>query len=73
MKTPQKSTEELRMLVSAPRTTRALSVCDKTLWSMTAPRGDLPAVRIGRRVLYDINDIQAWIQRHKTGGCSDDS
>jgi predicted DNA-binding transcriptional regulator AlpA len=42
-------------------------VCQKTLWSMTEPRGDLPCVRIGRRVLYDRRDLLAWIDRRKGG------
>ncbi|MCA9125096.1 MAG: hypothetical protein KDB11_33200 [Planctomycetales bacterium] len=43
-------------------------MCEKTLWSTTWPRGELPCVRIGRRVLYDPRDITAWIDKQKEGG-----
>jgi len=55
----------LKLLLAAREAAEALSVCEKTLWSMTAPRGDLPAVRIGRRVLYDPRDLRDLIQRRK--------
>ena len=63
----------LTLLLSARKAAEALSVCEKTLWSMTAPRGDLPVVKIGRRTLYAVDDLHSWIKRHKTGGHSDDS
>jgi predicted DNA-binding transcriptional regulator AlpA len=38
----------------------------KTLSRITAPAGDLPAVRIGSRtVRYDLRDLEEWIARHK--------
>ena len=56
-----------KLLLSARETAKALGVCEKTLWSMTRPRGDLPCVCIGRRVLYDPADLQAWIAKQKRG------
>lgn len=73
MQTTQKSTQELRLLLSACKSAKALGICEKTLWNVSEPRGDLPVVRIGRRTLYSVDDLHAWIQRHKTGGASDDS
>jgi hypothetical protein len=32
--------------------------------------GDLPAVRIGRRLLFDPADLRAYIERQKTGGAA---
>lgn len=58
----------LKLLLSTREAAEALSVCQKTLWALTQPRGDLPAVRIGRRVLYDPGDLRAWINRQKNGG-----
>jgi len=57
-----------KLLLNAREAAKALSICPKTLWSMTAPRGDLPSVRIGRRVLYDPADLQRWIEAQKEGG-----
>jgi len=57
-----------RLLLSTREAAAALSICQKTLWSMTRPRGDLPCVRIGARVLYDPRDLEVWIDRKKGGG-----
>ena len=57
----------LKLLLAAREAAEALSVCEKTLWSLTQPRGDLPCVRIGRRVLYDVADIRKWIESKKGG------
>ena len=46
---------------------RALRVSERTAWGL-ARRGDLPAVRIGRRLLFDPVDLRAFIERQKTAG-----
>jgi hypothetical protein len=46
---------------------RQLSVSTKTLWNHTMPRGSIPCVRVGQRVLYDPNDLREWIARQKGG------
>jgi len=55
------------LLLSARDAARSLGVCEKTLWSVTQPRGDIPCVRISRRVLYDPRDLLAWIDKRKGG------
>ena len=55
-----------RLLLSARETAKALSICEKTLWNVTQPRGDLPCVRIGRRVLYDPRVLALYLK--KKGG-----
>lgn len=62
------TSHERRLLIPAREAAAALSICEKTLWSMTEPRGDLPAVRVGRRVLYDPDDLRRWIDAQKKGG-----
>ncbi|MEX2287447.1 MAG: helix-turn-helix domain-containing protein [Planctomycetaceae bacterium] len=44
---------------------KLLSVSEKTLWNHTKPRGQIPCVNIGQRVLYDPGDLQAWIANAK--------
>jgi hypothetical protein len=39
----------------------ALAVSPRTLWAMTAPRGPIPVVRIGRAVRYELDALQVWI------------
>ena len=56
-----------KMLLSTREAAAALSICEKTLWSNTQPRGDLPCVRIGTRVLYHVADLTGWIESKKGG------
>lgn len=49
------------ILLTAREAAQALAVCEKTLWTLTQPRGDIPAVRIGKAVRYRMEDLQAWI------------
>lgn len=58
---------QTKLLLPAPDAAQALSVCDKTLWSWAKPRGPIPCVRTGRRVLYDVRDLLAFIERQKGG------
>ncbi len=63
-----------KLLLSADESAKCLSVCQKTLWNFTVPRGTIPSVKIGSRVLYSPADLQAWIDSQKNGGqYSDDS
>lgn len=57
-----------RLLVSAAEAARLLSISPRTLWSMTAS-GELPHVRVRRRVLYAVDDLRRWIDGLKERGC----
>jgi len=59
---------QIKLLLSVREAARALSICEKTLWSHTCPRGEIPAVKIGTRTLYDPRDLQSFIDRAKSGG-----
>jgi len=61
--------QPVRPLLVTPReAAKVLSVCEKTLWTLTKC-GELPAVRIGRRgIRYDVRDLQDFIDRQKTAG-----
>jgi hypothetical protein len=50
-----------KLLLSAREAARMLSICEKTLWTRTAPRGQIPALKIGSRVLYSLDGLRAWI------------
>jgi excisionase family DNA binding protein len=54
-----------RMLVTPREAARMLSVCEKTLWTLTK-RGEIPVIRIGRAVRYDPRDLIAWIENSKS-------
>lgn len=57
-----------RLLLTPKEAAVALGVCEKTLWSLTDPRGPIACVRIGRAVRYDPADLTAWIESVKSGG-----
>lgn len=53
-------------LLSAKETAAALGVSQRTLYNLTRA-GKLPAVRIGRRVLYRPADVEAYIASQLDG------
>ena len=42
-----------------------LGVSTRLLHAITAPRGAIPVVKISHRVMYDMNDLRAAVQRMK--------
>jgi len=54
-------------LYTSRETARRLGICERTLWEISAPRGDLPCVRINRSVRYDPADVAAFIEASKGG------
>jgi predicted DNA-binding transcriptional regulator AlpA len=46
----------------------ALAVSERTLWSLSSPRGKLPTVRIGRAVRYRVADLESFVAQHQEGG-----
>jgi len=55
-----------RLTVGINEAAEMLGICQKTVYTMTSPRGDLPCVRVGTRVLYSVEDIRAWVESRKT-------
>ncbi len=49
-----------KLLLDAREAARALSICPRTLHTLTAS-GRIPAVRLGRRVLYPLAALQKFI------------
>ncbi len=58
------------LLWNARDAAKALGISDRTLWTMTK-NGTIPHVPIGHRVLYDPEDLRAWINRNKRNVNSD--
>jgi len=54
------------LLLRAKDAAQALSISERKLWSLTQSR-DIPSVRIGRSVRYDIRDLREWIEYKKSG------
>lgn len=55
------------LLIRSREAARILNISERTLFAMTAPRGPITPVRIGRadsgnkRVLYSVETLKAWI------------
>ena len=60
----QTDTELDPLLVDAKTAARLLGIGSRKLWEITNTR-ELPAVRIGRAVRYQMAEIQAFIERSK--------
>ena len=75
------ATQSVESLALRPReAAKALSISDRTLWGLTAPRGPIPCVRVGigkrRTVLYPLADLRAWLSRQaeaEKGGDNDNA
>ena len=53
-----------RLLLTPRQAAKALSISEKTLYNYTKS-ADIPVVRIGRAVRYDMADLRAWIEQSK--------
>lgn len=51
-----------RLLISPREAAKMLSICERTLYSMTQ-RGLIPAVHLGRCVRYDVDSLKAFIKK----------
>jgi len=62
---PRREPEPLpeKLLVTSREAASLLSVSERTLWSITAPRGPIPAIRLGKAVRYAVDDLLAWIEK----------
>ena len=53
-----------RLLLTPREAAEALRISERKLWGLTAS-GQIPSLRIGRSVRYDINDLRDWIDARK--------
>ena len=57
-------TENEKMLLKPDEVAKTLSICPRTLWTLTR-QGKIPCVRINRSVRYDPRDIAEFINNQK--------
>jgi excisionase family DNA binding protein len=55
------------LLIDVDAVARLLNVSSRTVWTLTST-GQLPHLRIGRRVLYSVASIRAWTEAKLTAG-----
>lgn len=56
-----------RRLLIAREAAAMLRISDRRLWTMTNA-GEVPHVRLGRRVLYPLDQLGSWIDAQIRGG-----
>jgi len=56
-----------RLLLDVREAAAALSISPRSLWAISQPRGTLPVVRIGQRVLFSTDALRRWIEQQQTG------
>ena len=56
-----------KLLLSVPEAAKALGISERTLFTLTASR-ELRCIRIGRRVLYSVEELQRFIQQREKEG-----
>jgi excisionase family DNA binding protein len=49
-----------RLALRPKAAARALDIGERLLWSMTN-RGEIPHVRLGKRVLYPVAELERWL------------
>lgn len=54
---------EDRLLLSLREAAKRLGVSERHLWGLTAPRGPVPCVRFGGRVMYRPEDLRDYLAR----------
>ena len=56
---------EVEQILLTPReTAKVLSVSERTLYALTAPRGDIPVVRVGSNIVrYAVEDLREWAKK----------
>jgi predicted DNA-binding transcriptional regulator AlpA len=55
------------LLLTARDAAKSLAISEKNLWSLTTPRGPIPAIRVGERsVRYSVAALQRWIDEQQS-------
>lgn len=58
---------QVKLLLKVPEAAEVTGYAPSFLWRLIQ-RGDLPAVRVGRSVRIRRDDLEAFIDAHRTGG-----
>lgn len=58
-----------RMALSRREAAKAIGISERKLWSMTVS-GEVPHAKLGRRVIYPIDKLRQWMDKHTKGGKS---
>ncbi len=70
--TPRMEVSPPALALSERDAARALGISPRTLWELRT-RGEVPYRRIGRRVLYSVDALRAWLTGSRPKGAGDDA
>ncbi|QDT81992.1 Helix-turn-helix domain protein [Gimesia maris] len=51
------------LALSAKDAALSLGISERTLWASTQPRGPIPSIKLGGRVLYPVAGLEEWLTR----------
>jgi excisionase family DNA binding protein len=63
---PVVDSQKIKLLLKPGEAAEALSISARKLWALTNA-GEIPCVRFGRSVRYDLADLREWIDSRKGG------
>ena len=55
------------LLLTPRQAAKTLAISERTLWTLTQS-GEIPRLKIGSSVRYDLRDLEAFIEAKKNGG-----
>lgn len=62
---PAQCLEVGKLLIDTRTTAAAMSISERTLFSITEPRGTLRCVRLPGRTMYRPDDVTAWLDERQ--------
>jgi predicted DNA-binding transcriptional regulator AlpA len=63
---------EYRKLINTPETAEYLGISVSTLSKLRVFGGGPKYLKLGRRVVYDTRDLEAWLDAHRRASTSDE-
>lgn len=63
-----RANDKVRLLLSPREAVKALSICERTLYSLTKARA-IPCIRLRRCVRYSLRDLEQWIAENSEKSC----
>ena len=63
--TQSNENEPVPVLLMSDTAATMLGISGRMLWNLSAPRGPIPCVRLGRAVRYDPEDLNAFVKNAK--------
>jgi excisionase family DNA binding protein len=64
--TPERADITPQLALRPKEAAKALDIGVRLLWSLTN-RGEIPHVRLGRRIVYPISALEAWLAEKARG------